>query len=1407
VAPAERPTRLKVVHDGTGEAFEQPLSWAAGGTAVSTWSIPPAAKLGRYQVVLERERSRDDRANEWTSGDFRVEEFRLPLVEARIAGPKAAVVAPAAVPIDVQLSYLSGGGLAQTAATGSALLKPRSVSPAGYDEFSFSPPRAQKARDPGAEDDTEAQGSGDAGRIVADKVALKTDRNGVAPWKLDALPKITEASEITAEVTFNDPNGEVQTASTRIEVWPSAVVLGLKTGAWAPSRGKVELTVLALDTAGKPLKGQAVDVRGRLAQVISSRKRIVGGFYAYDNRTEMKDLGAVCSGSTDDRGMLLCDAALETAGQVELIARARDGQGHAVEAAASVWVTKQGELWFGQGNDDRIDVLPEKKRYEPGETARLQVRMPFREATALVSVEREGVMELRVVTLRGDDPTIELPIAKTWGPNVYVTVLALRGRIRETPWYSFFTWGWRQPGEWARSFWYEGREYQAPTALVDLSKPAFKLGVAALQVGLAAHELQVEVTADKPQYAVRQKATARIKVSHGGRPFAGAEVAFAAVDESLLALRDNASWDLLRGMIRTRAWGVETSTGQSEIIGRRHYGRKALAAGGGGGRGSTRELFDTLLVWKARVALDARGEATVEVPLNDSLTSFRFVAVADAGTQMFGSGSTSVRVTQDLQALAGLPPFVRGGDTFSAMLTLRNTTAREMKVRATLQGLVATDATAGAETRPLGPVAASAAAASSPALLNTGAASSPSLLKTSAASSAGAEAPRPLAFPPQEVVLAAGAATEIALAGARPRGRRAHRLGSRGRGAAGRRDRRRQRRGGAGARTASGSRRWSAPRCRCACCRRRCSAARRPYALAVAAPADALPEAGVKRGGITVAVQPRLSGALPGIHRFFAKLPVRLPRAAGFEVDRPQRCGHVGRRRRPAADLPRPRRPRRLLSAARRRPGQRQRSALGLRPRRQPRGRLRDPGGAAAGDARRPRRLRRRPDRAQVLVAAARTSTSASSPRSRRCRATAGRSRGCSARSSRRRTSGRRRRSSTGSASAPRPRRAGCGRACRGRTPDPARAPHLRRHDAPLQHRGQRFWWWLMDNADANAARLILAVIDDPGWKDDLPRLVVGSLGPPARRRLADDDANLWGRSLDKFSASSSRSRGGARWAMAVRVAHVRRKHWHCMLAPARQWHWHGTGPAGHGQRHKPGAGPGISAGAGPARHGRAASSPTGRGRWRAPVTLPWPAAAKLSVAQEGAAALAHGAEPAAIPLQGAARRRLHVTRSISAVRAKAAAAGRAATSSASAVEVEAQGDMTWVVLSDPVAGGGDDPRLGLGRDSAPRGAAQSATPTHAAGYEERAFEAYAATTPTCPKGRHVVEYTCASTPGPLRAAADAGRGDVRAGDLRRAAERGHRVGRDPTPLTPPHARRRTPGRSPGRARSPRRGA
>src|SRR5690606_27539729 len=131
----------------------------------------------------------------------------------------------------------------------------------------------------------------------------------------------------------------------------------------------------------------------------------------------------------------------------------------------------------------------------------------------------EGVVRSQVVQLRGDDPTVELKVEDGWGPNVYVSVLALRGRLREVPWYSFFTWGYKAPREWWTAFRFEGRDYVAPTALVDLSKPAYRLGVAEFRVGTRAHALDVSVKADRETYPVRGEARVTIAVKRpDGKP-------------------------------------------------------------------------------------------------------------------------------------------------------------------------------------------------------------------------------------------------------------------------------------------------------------------------------------------------------------------------------------------------------------------------------------------------------------------------------------------------------------------------------------------------------------------------------------------------------------------------------------------------------------------------------------------------------------------------------------------------------------------------------------------------------------------------------------------------------------------------------------------------------------------------
>jgi hypothetical protein len=120
-----------------------------------------------------------------------------------------------------------------------------------------------------------------------------------------------------------------------------------------------------------------------------------------------------------------------------------------------------------------------------------------------------------------------------------------------------------------------------------------------------------------------------------------------------------------------------------QVVGKRHYGRKAVPSGGGGGRQSARELFDTRVLWQGRVKLDDKGEAEVRFPLNDSLTSFRIVAVASVNVGHFGTGETIVQTQQDLILQSGLAPVVREGDAYVAYATVRNGSSRPMKATAT----------------------------------------------------------------------------------------------------------------------------------------------------------------------------------------------------------------------------------------------------------------------------------------------------------------------------------------------------------------------------------------------------------------------------------------------------------------------------------------------------------------------------------------------------------------------------------------------------------------------------------------------------------------------------------------------------------------------------------------------------
>src|SRR5690606_6973593 len=112
------------------------------------------------------------------SGSFRVEEFRLPVLEGRIAPvERGPLVQVRKLPTAVQVNYVSGGPAGALPVRVSAMVRGKSLQFDDFDAFSFDAPDERAVSAAGDEDEEEAAPASDA-RVVADKLAVTLDKNG-----------------------------------------------------------------------------------------------------------------------------------------------------------------------------------------------------------------------------------------------------------------------------------------------------------------------------------------------------------------------------------------------------------------------------------------------------------------------------------------------------------------------------------------------------------------------------------------------------------------------------------------------------------------------------------------------------------------------------------------------------------------------------------------------------------------------------------------------------------------------------------------------------------------------------------------------------------------------------------------------------------------------------------------------------------------------------------------------------------------------------------------------------------------------------------------------------------------------------------------------------------------------------
>src|SRR5258708_3909029 len=416
---------------------------------------------------------------------------------------------------------------------------------------------------------------------------------------------------------------------------------------------KTEFIAVGLD--GAPVPGVKIDVTLTQIQWTSVRRSEGNGFYAWESQRKLVPSGQWQA--TGASGPVTLTAELPAGGYFVLEATADAGQGRFTVSRESFYALGRGYTAWQRYDHNRIDLVAERSTYKPGDTARIMIQSPWEQATALVTTEREGIRTHRQFALTSTQQSIDVPITEDAIPNVYVSVLLVRGRTTRLA------------------------EAAKEDDRSDPGKPAFRLGYVQLAVEDASKRLTVAVAANKEEYRPANTATVTLDVKDRQGKGAASEVTLWAVDYGVLSLTAFRTPDVLGSVYVRKALQVLTEDTRQKIIARRVVTPKGDTDGGGGGVdvavSSVRQDFRVLAFWIGSVSTDASGHATVDVKLPESLTTYRIMAVAGDRGSRFGSADSEIRINKPVTLKATFPRFLAGRDkaSFRAGVTSQLKTA------------------------------------------------------------------------------------------------------------------------------------------------------------------------------------------------------------------------------------------------------------------------------------------------------------------------------------------------------------------------------------------------------------------------------------------------------------------------------------------------------------------------------------------------------------------------------------------------------------------------------------------------------------------------------------------------------------------------------------------------------------
>ena len=612
------------------------------GTFTLDAPLPKESRLGTFSAE----------APGFASGSFLVAEYRAPQFRVDVQWAGAALTAGDQLDATVIARYLFGGAMDRAQATWSVSRTTEEFAPPRNEAFRFGRGTWQwDDNEPRPESGLFASGQGEIGRdgtlaVKAGKLETPGDRT----------------ARFTVEAEVADVSRQRVAGRGSVLVHPAAYYVGLgAVSSFAKAGEQLLLPVIAAAPSGERVEGK-VHVTALLRSWHSVRKRGVSGLYETLSEP-VEEKAAECEVSTPAD----CKLLLAKPGFYDLRAESKDAQGRLALTTTSLYAVGGGFAAWQQSDTAKLEIVADKTSYDVGETAHLLVKSPYPSCRALVSVEREGVSEARVLELSGTASTIDVPIREEMVPNIFIGVLLVRERVQQ------------------------GGLVEAPAVPGDdPGRPSLRLGYAALKVGTGVKKLAVSVSTPRSEYKPREKVAVDVLVRDAHGAPQAAEVQLYAVDEAVLRLTGYQLPDPLAALFPEHPLSVALGEELPRLVRRQKFGEKGeVQPGGGGGlgpAGDVRSRFVTTVLWQT-LETSAEGKAHAELELPDNLTTFRIMAVAATDADRFGGGQSEIRVALPLLVLPALPRFARVGDEFEAGVAVHSTKAIEsLKVTAQVAG-------------------------------------------------------------------------------------------------------------------------------------------------------------------------------------------------------------------------------------------------------------------------------------------------------------------------------------------------------------------------------------------------------------------------------------------------------------------------------------------------------------------------------------------------------------------------------------------------------------------------------------------------------------------------------------------------------------------------------------------------